>query len=135
METIKAGCFLVNKKDKTIALVYRDKQKDFSFPKGHLENGETLEECAIRETAEETKRTAKIIEEFKPIVERYVTPKNEKCVCYMFVATDDGESDNTSEDTHETHWIKFEDVEEKLSYASLKDSWKKVKSNIAEILK
>ena len=44
MEILKAGCFLINTKSKCIALVYRKKQNDFSFPKGHLEKDETLEE-------------------------------------------------------------------------------------------
>lgn len=44
----KAGCILINLDNSKIALVLRD--GDYSFPKGHLENGETIKECAIRET-------------------------------------------------------------------------------------
>ena len=84
METLKAGCFLINKETKEIALIYRRKQNDYSFPKGHVENGEALKEAAIRETAEETKRIADIIEEYAPYVEKYTTPKGENCICYMF---------------------------------------------------
>ena len=69
METIKAGCFLVNRERKEIALIYRQKQKDFSFPKGHVEKGEEIENAAIRETAEETKRIALIVKNFEPFVE------------------------------------------------------------------
>ncbi len=36
----KAGCILINPKDKTIALVYRQHLNDYSFPKGHLEKNE-----------------------------------------------------------------------------------------------
>ena len=32
----KAGCILVNKDTRQVALVYREKFKDFSFPKGHV---------------------------------------------------------------------------------------------------
>lgn len=133
METIKAGCVLVDVKSKKIALVYRQKQEDFSFPKGHLEKGETLKECAIRETAEETKRVAKIIETIEPIEESYTTPAGEKCICYMFVAVDDGKSNNASLDTHETHWIPFDNVENTLSYGTLKVTWNKVKNKILKL--
>lgn len=36
METLKAGCFLINRETKEIALIYRKKQNDYSFPKGHV---------------------------------------------------------------------------------------------------
>lgn len=130
METMKAGCFLIDIDKKCVALVYRTKQNDYSFPKGHVEKGETLEECAIRETAEETKRIAEIVKNFEPYIERYTTPSGENCVCYMYIAIDKGVSDNTSEDTHDTYWIPFEKVEERLSYQNLKDTWNKVKDKI-----
>lgn len=132
-ETQKAGCYLVDVKKRKVALVYREKRNDWSFPKGHRENGETIEECAIRETAEETKRTAEIVSEIEPIVERYVTPNGEHCVCYMFVALDKGKSDNSSWDTHDTYFIDFDKVEEKLSYDDLKQSWRKVKKQIENL--
>ena len=76
MITEKAGCFLIKKETKEIALIYRKKQNDYSFPKGHVEKGETLKEAAIRETAEETKRIAKIVDEYEPFAEKYITPRN-----------------------------------------------------------
>lgn len=132
--TQKAGCYLVDVKQKKVALVYREKQKDWSFPKGHLENNETLEECAIRETAEETKRIAEIVENIEPIIEKYITPNGERCECFMFVAVDKGRSDNSSTDTHDTFWFDIDEVEEKLSYPSLKKSWGNVKDKIKNTL-
>ena len=52
--TLKAGTILINKDN--ICLIYRDIHNDYSFPKGHLEKNESLKECDIRETEEETKR-------------------------------------------------------------------------------
>ena len=133
-ETVKAGCYVYNKDNNSIALIYREKNKDYSFPKGHLEIGESLEECAIRETAEEIKRDVKIIENVSPTIEKYVTPKGEKCVCYMYVAEDIGLSDNDSLDTHDLIWVNVEEVENKLSYAGLKAHWNEVKDKIIKLL-
>lgn len=134
MLTQKAGCFLINKETKEIALIYRRKQNDYSFPKGHVEKGETLKETAIRETAEETKRSAEIIDKYPPFIEKYTTPKNEKCICYMFFAIDKGICNNQSEDTHDIIWTQFDKVEETLSYENLKNTWNSVKNIINEIL-
>lgn len=135
METKKAGCIVVNLETKQIALIYRDYYNDYTFPKGHLEENETLEECAIRETAEETKRDCKIVESIAPYIDKYVTPRGENCVCYMYVAVDTGKSDNDSTDTHDLVWVNFENVEEKLSYDSLKKNWQAVKNDIENLLK
>ena len=135
METKKAGCIVVNLETKQIALIYRDYYNDYTFPKGHLEENETLEECAIRETAEETKRDCKIVESIAPYIDKYVTPRGENCVCYMYVAVDTGKSDNDSTDTHDLVWVDFESVEEKLSYDSLKKNCQAVKNDIENLLK
>jgi 8-oxo-dGTP diphosphatase len=45
----------VNDRDRrAFAVVHRPRHGDWSFPKGKLEQGESLEECALREVAEET---------------------------------------------------------------------------------
>ena len=127
----KAGCILVNTKERTIALVLR-KKEEYSFPKGHLEEGESLKECAIRETAEETKRECLILEEEPVYKEEYITPSGEDVDMYYFLAKDIGPSDNTSDDTHPTLWIPFDEVYDKLSYPSLKKVWDNVKDKVEE---
>ena len=134
MATIKAGCYLIDVNKKMIALIHREKQNDYSFPKGHVEDGEDIMTAAIRETAEETKRIAVIVKEFEPHLEEYVTPKGEECACFMFIAIDGGKSDNDSTDTHEVVWTPFEDVEKVLTYPSLKASWGDVKENIKKLM-
>ena len=119
---------------KEIALIYRIKQNDYSFPKGHLEEGEDIKSAALRETAEETKRKAIIIEDFEPFIEKYTTPRGENCACYMYVAIDNGPSNNNSEDTHDVYWTPFEKVEDVLSCENLKNTWRAVKDNIKSVL-
>ena len=130
----KAGCILLNNEGK-IAIVYRDMFDDYSFPKGHMEEGETLIECAIRETAEETKRDCVLLEKDPIYIEDYVTSWGEDVEMYYFIGKDVGPSDNTSEETHTTYWIPFDEVEDILSYDSLKKVWNSIKDKVKTYLK
>jgi len=127
MKVQKAGCVLINQKTKKVGLIFRQKQKDYSFAKGHQENGETLEECAIRETAEETKRDCHLLSTEPLDVLRYVDSVGDETETYYYLASDDGASDNDCTDTHELHWIDFDEVEKTLSYQNLKDFWNQIK--------
>lgn len=51
---IIAGCYVYDKKNKKILTVCNREHTNYSAPKGHLENGEELIECAMRELHEET---------------------------------------------------------------------------------
>lgn len=134
MKVIKAGCILVDTKNKKIGLIYRSNRNDYSFPKGHKENGESLAECAVRETAEETKRDCILCSNEPIAVEHYFDSKNDEVDNYYFLAIDNGKSDNDSTDTHDLIWTSFDDVEDILTYESLKETWRKVKNKVKELL-
>ena len=128
-QVLKAGCILINTSNKSVALVLR-KQNEYSFPKGHVEEGETLKDCAIRETAEETKREALLLEDDPVYIEEYVTPSGEDVRMYYYLAKDIGPSNNDCEDTHPTFWFPYNEVYDKLSYPSLKKVWDTVKEKV-----
>lgn len=48
-----ALCWRVKKKKLEVLLIHRQRYDDWSWPKGKLDNGETLAECAVREVFEE----------------------------------------------------------------------------------
>lgn len=52
------GCIYNNLGE--VLLVHRPKYDDWSFPKGKLDKGESLEECALREVFEETGFTCEL---------------------------------------------------------------------------
>ena len=67
-ETLKAGGLIL--RDGKVLLVSSD-DKEFGIPKGHLEKGETLEECAIREIKEETGFDVKILHKLPALRYQY----------------------------------------------------------------
>lgn len=130
----KAGCVLIDKKNKKIGLVYRKKNNDYSFPKGHLEENETLFECAIRETEEETGRRCKLLSEKEIGIIEYTNFEG-NIKTYMYLAIDDGVTDRIidEKDKEELVWVNYDDVIDKLSYRNLKDFWKKIEVRVKEI--
>lgn len=99
-ETVKAGCVVVN--DKREVLLVFDHKKIWTFPKGHAENNETLEEVASRETKEETGFTVQIIKRLSDMV--YVHPYDgEKIRVAMFLARPIGNLEKPEEGT-ESGW-------------------------------
>ncbi len=133
--TKKAGCIIVDVENKKIGMIYRKERNDFEFAKGHVENGESFEHCAVRETAEETKRDVEIVTSIKPYSFIYSTPSGEKCFCKIYVSIDKGKSDNDSPETHDLKWVELSEVEKTLSYENLKIMWNRLKPKIKKILK
>lgn len=134
MITIKAGCILINMETKRIALVCR--KGEFSFPKGHLEEGEKIEECAIRETIEETGHECHLIKEKEIAKINYSNPSGEYVENYFFVAMDDGVSKKyiNENDKEETIWKDFSEIENTLSYENLIELWNNIKNEVKEII-
>lgn len=136
MKVKKAGTILINLPRKEIGIVYREKRNDYTFPKGHLEDGETLKECAIRETEEETGRKNHIVFEEKVHVENYITPSGEDVECYYYLAIDDGKTDKefSYELKEKIIWLDYKEVKSKLSYDSLRIVWDEMYPLVDEIL-
>ena len=136
MKVKKAGTILINLSNKKIGLVYRKNKNDYTFPKGHLESGETLQVCAVRETEEETGRANHLISKEEVMILKYITPTGEDVENYFYLAVDDGESKKVipTELQEKLIWASLEEVEDKLSYKSLKTVWKKVKNLVNDIL-
>lgn len=102
-------------------LVHRLKQNDISLPKGHIEEGESLQQAALREVKEETGYDVTLGE----LVGRFeyeVLKEEEKKVywrlIYFFVATANGEAEKvmSEEEVSKVEWLPVEDALKALSY-------------------
>lgn len=74
----------VHKRRLQVLLVHRPRYDDWAWPKGKLEAGESLQECAVRETAEETGHQVKL---GRPLgFTRYTLPSGNKKTSHYWAA-------------------------------------------------
>jgi 8-oxo-dGTP pyrophosphatase MutT (NUDIX family) len=101
-----AGGLVVREADgggKEVALVHRPKYDDWSLPKGKLESGESFEEAALREVAEETGLRCELGRELEPA--SYADRKGrDKLVRYFLMRPAGGEFEPTDE-VDELRWL------------------------------
>jgi 8-oxo-dGTP diphosphatase len=97
-----------------IACIYREARGDWTFPKGKLDEGETFEQAALREVAEETGMNCHVI--------RFVGTTNythrkgkPKIVAYYLMGVNDGEFAPNAE-VDELVWLPMEQVRSHLTW-------------------
>jgi 8-oxo-dGTP diphosphatase len=97
-----------------IVLVHRPVQHDWSFPKGKLEAGETLEMAALREVEEETGMTCDLLRFIghTEYVDRKGRPKT---VAYWIMAAEGGFF-SPNEEVDELRWLSLDLASRLLSY-------------------
>lgn len=105
---------------KYVLLVYRGNHKDWSFPKGHVKPGETLEQTAQREIAEECGIQSELVKEL-PLNEYFNTKSNEmtSCVMYLFKPSTLGLEIESHGDKLE--WVALNEATSKVSHPNLKN--------------
>ena len=125
-EIIKAAGGLVLNENKVVLFIFRRGKWD--LPKGKLDEGETIEQCAIREVEEET--GLKNISLKKDLLTTYHTyNENGKHILkesYWYEMHVEGKQNlipQTTEDIHEAKWVKRKKLGDVLSnsFPSVKD--------------
>lgn len=124
----KAGAIILSEDKKDILLIYRGKQKDYTFPKGHVEENESLEEAMTREVKEETGLTIKeIFTKLPPLI--YTDSSNKETSTYYWLCSVSG-SMNIEKAGDNLEWIPINEVKDKLSYENLKEYFESIKNLI-----
>ena len=96
-------------------VVRRPVQDDWSFPKGKLEAGETLDVAALREVREETGMTCELLR-FIGHTEYVDRKGRQKTVAYWIMAATGG-SFSPNQEVDELRWLTLDEASRLLSYA------------------
>jgi len=129
---INAAGGVVMNAEKEVLMIYRRGKWD--FPKGKVEEGETIEDAALREVSEETGLTKLSIKE--PLPSTFHTYKlggkwvGKTTAWYiMNVGAEEPLIPQTEEDIVEARWVKISEVSNLLkdSYPNLQELWKSMK--------
>lgn len=137
-----AGCYLIRKnknREWEIVLVYKKWSEDnqgWVPPKGHVEENETLEEVAIRETFEETGyKNMKIIQPLETLYIEYPWDDgfmHKKSIHYFLAILEDEEredlklSSQEEDSTVKVSWMTLEKAEKDLKFDDEREILKKV---------
>lgn len=130
----KDGVELLRKEKSCGALVYRTKNGEvellllkhrfgghWSFPKGHVEEGETEVETALREVHEETGLTIQLEEGFRQSVEYYPRPNIRKQVVYFLGYADDDRTKRQEEEISEIRWVLLKNAHREVTFRNDKN--------------
>ena len=87
-----------------------------SFPKGHMEEGETEYATALREVMEETSSRIAIVSDFRSTVTYRPSPGVMKEVVYFLAFTTSADIKAREGEIAEVEWVPLEQAEEALTY-------------------
>ena len=117
------GCIIIE--DQKVLLI-KQKDENWGFPKGHVEEGETEEETAAREVKEETNIDVEIESSKKYEMEYKLPNGNLKQVVLFMAKKIGGEEKRQQEEIAELNWYTLEEALEILTFNNTKEVLRKV---------
>jgi 8-oxo-dGTP pyrophosphatase MutT (NUDIX family) len=119
-ETSAGGVVMYRESDGLRYLLIRDSYRNWGFPKGHIEAGETIETAARREVSEETGLRELIVRAPLDAIEWQFQFRGHRVhkTCHFFLMETRDPETNPQEDEGITacRWATFEDAEMLVAY-------------------
>lgn len=123
---MEKSCGTITIKDNKVLMVLQTLGHT-SFPKGHIEQGETEEETALRETYEETGVKVKIIDNSPRYTISYpVRDTVKEVVFFLATVEDDKDTKPQESEINKIMWVDIDMVRETLTHDNIKIMWDKV---------
>ena len=112
------GAIVIYRSDNNykILLVKNHNGRNFSFPKGHVEKGETEQQTAIREVKEETGLDIEIIESFREVADYCPFGKIRKRVAFFMAQAFSDKVKIQEEELDSYMWIDLFEAHHKCTY-------------------
>lgn len=99
-----------------VLLIRHTRGRHISFPKGHVEPGETESQTAEREILEETGVRVRVDRRFRAENRYNIRPDTQKLVVIFAALTDQEEITPQPEEIAEAFWLPVEEAAERLTY-------------------
>jgi 8-oxo-dGTP pyrophosphatase MutT (NUDIX family) len=125
MPVKKAGAIILGARDpKEVLLLFRSKHNDWSFPKGHIEAGESGLDAVAREAKEETGLEIVVLKALSSM--EYRNDKEGQVSCEMFLArSKDDDALIFENEGDRLLWVGYQEVTQRLSYQNLREWYEK----------
>ena len=102
--------------DWNVLLIRHTKGRHISFPKGHVEPGETESQTAEREILEETGLSVRVDRRYRAENRYNIRPDTQKLVVIFTAVTDQAEITPQPEEIAEAFWLPVEEAAARLTY-------------------
>ncbi len=102
--------------DWNVLLIRHTKGRHISFPKGHVEAGETESQTAEREIREETGLRVRVDRRFRAENRYNIRPDTQKLVVIFAALTEQEEITPQPEEIAEAFWVPIEEAATRLTY-------------------
>ena len=133
-KTLKAGAIILSSEQKGhVALLFRGKQGDRSFPKGHTDLGEEASDTMVREIKEETGLIVREIEKLPDLEYDHANGGTVSIRMFLVISEDDSLL-KLEFPADKIEWIKYTDVIDKLTYENLKQYFSSIIPKIEKSL-
>ena len=112
------GCIIINSKNEVL-LVYEKERNFWGFPKGHVEEGETEVQTALREVKEEVNLDVKIDESVR-FESEYSFENINKTVVFYLASPINEEVIMQESEIEEYKWCSYDEAIKMIKYDNLK---------------
>lgn len=136
VEETSAGGLVVDDQGRAALIARTDRHGRllWSLPKGHLEDGESLEAAAVREVSEETGITGRVLAPLG-VIDFYFTADDRrvhKTVHHYLLKAEGGELSSADIEVEDVDWVPLEEVTSRLAYADERRLMAQVPDLLAE---